>query len=257
MLTSNIILLAFLSTRGGRDCGTYGRIDIHQDQYWLISKADDFPGYYTITNCNHTNFRLAKWGYSDGDMGVYNGNFNIDQLWRFVPHDDYFYIYNKKYENARIAKYGEEDGKFITYNGALNDDQLWLLKSEYQVQKQTHTIFQISNTTSTPITRKETITHGIQTQNTTSLLKQFGFTASVKFALGKIGEASGGVSDSITTTVTTQQTNSWSRTEETTFTINPHVEYTVQQEIYTFKSLDAIENFTYSSWTLASEKHLK
>lgn len=50
---------------------------------------------------------MAKWGKGDQKVGVYNGQYHEDQLWRFQPEGDYYRIYNKSYPSAKIAKWGK------------------------------------------------------------------------------------------------------------------------------------------------------
>lgn len=92
------------------------------------------PGYLYIENVFREGYRLAKWGEGDQDVGVYNGQYSDDQLWKFQQEGDYYRIYSKHYPSAKITKFGKDDGDWGTFAGGDYDNQLWKLVPRFTAE---------------------------------------------------------------------------------------------------------------------------
>ena len=88
---------------------------------------------------------MAKWGEGDQDVGVYNGQYFDDQLWKFEPKGDYYRIYSKHYPSAKITKFGKDDGDWGTFAGGDYDNQLWKLVPRFTAQAKEGILWSVDN----------------------------------------------------------------------------------------------------------------
>lgn len=90
-------------------------------------------------------YRLAKWGEGDQDVGVYNGQYSDDQLWKFQQEGDYYRICSKPYPSAKITKFGKDDGDWGTFVGGDYDDQLWKLVPRFTAEANKEILWSMDN----------------------------------------------------------------------------------------------------------------
>ena len=125
--------LAQFGTGGGRDVGTYEQA-VCTDQLWMLEESKSKPGWYYIKNVKHEGYRLAKWGLGDKEVGVFNGQFFSDQLWKFKQEGEYYRVFNYKYSSAKIAKFSKNDRDWGTYSKEECEDQLWKLVPRFKAK---------------------------------------------------------------------------------------------------------------------------
>ena len=87
--------------------GTYEK-KVAADQLWVLKKSTYYTkaDWYYIYNAKYNGYRIGKWGSGDRDVGIWNGNYADDQLWKFEPYgnkaNNVYIIKNKKYGTAFI-----------------------------------------------------------------------------------------------------------------------------------------------------------
>lgn len=212
--------------RRGRDAGTHEQ-QVVPDQFWMLEEVSSAPGYYYIHNLQYQGYRLAKWGSGGRETGVYNGQYHRDQQWRFVKEGDYYRIYNRRYSTAKLAKWGKSDWSWGTYSWANHDDQLWKLTPRFEANINRRVVWQIDNREAThdvphivQLTRGLTLTQSETV--TTKVGLETALTASIEMGIPFVGDASFGM----TTTLTTEVTNSISHGEERSWTESYTTTYT-------------------------------
>ena len=226
--------------------GTYEE-RLHPDQFWLLEESRRFKGYYYIRNTLRDT-RIAKTGSGDGEVGVTNGKYYDDQLWRFERHtyngSEVYRIWNKTFTSAKLAKWGKGDGDFGSYSRENHDDQLWFLIPKYQAKLSWKTIFSADNRTgSKDFSREETVTVGLKLSNSQSLSTKLGvetaLTASTSPEVPGSSfstELSRKITSEITTSMSSSSEQTWSTTTKTTFTAPAGKNYRVRQRVIGFDS---------------------
>ena len=231
----------------GRDVGTHEN-KVYVDQFWILEPEPHWPGYYYIKNAEYTDYRLAKWsGFwgdsGDEDVGVVNGQYHDDQLWKFESQgNDFYKIFNKEYPDARLAKWGKDDDDWGTYSGSEEyDDQIWKLTPRFRANVQEIVIWEADNRKgSNDFTEVVTVTKGLKLTSSLTLSTKVNLESSLEASI-PIDAISFGVSSKIATelasSMTTTEEKSWSTATKTTFTAPKGKNYRVKQIEVDFDSV--------------------
>lgn len=224
----------------GRCMGTYEN-KVAADQLWVLKKSNYYTDadWYYITNAKYEGYRIGKWGWGDRQVGITNGQYYDNQLWKFekTNSDNVYIIKNKKYCNSggcsKFAKWGKGNGDWGTYNYNGGDDLHWKLTPRFTAVAGEDVIFKVCNGGSTPIKREITYTKGLTLTSTNSVVTKVGFKAALVYASGAaVGSAS--FSTDITTSASNTSTKKMSKTVKTYYTVPAKVNYKVTQKTVKF-----------------------
>ena len=219
---------------GHTDVGTYEH-GLNPNQLWTLESHPHRPGSYHVINERNPQHRLTNHKHN---FIVYNGPHFPDQLFKFVSKDDgYYFIQSAHYPEDWLTKHGVENSQvsFREFNGG--DDQLWRLVPRFQARVYDREVFHFDNRQgSNPIIREISITTGIRRTSTSSLSNQTTYKKSISAALGLAVEVLDlGVRQAIEyenqleTSFSEEVEQSWSQTENITFTVPPGKNFKVVQ----------------------------
>lgn len=160
---------------------------------WILNEDIRYPGYFYICNAKYnvdyderkgSGYRLAKWGSGDHEVGVVNGKYEEDQLWKFEPQGNNTYlIKNKAHQGAKLAKWDKDDTAWGTFGGDdITDDQLWMLTPRFEATLSGDVILHACNGGSTPIKRAVEYVVGITTEVGASVSTTVGMEKSLTYS---------------------------------------------------------------------------